>query len=84
VQFGSRDLGRLRHIRFYFGSAVRTLARAVNAAVPATARTAAVCGGCPLRTAVGLLGSTQTQQSAHNNHDQRDLPINGDGLAGGR
>src|SRR5215471_2449413 len=55
VQFGSWDLGRLRHIRFYFGSAVRTLARAVNAAVPATARTAtaAICGGGPLRTAVG-------------------------------
>src|SRR5215467_5615258 len=53
VKFGSWDLGRLRHIRFYFGSAVRTLARAVNAAVPATARTAAAAtaagGGRALR-----------------------------------
>src|SRR6516225_1170395 len=65
VQFGSWDLGRLRHIRFYFGSAVRTLARAVNAAVPATARTAtaAICGGGPLRTPSDTLGSTQPSRA---------------------
>ena len=44
VQFGSWNLGRLRHIRFYFGSAAPNVVRAVNAALPATARTAARAG----------------------------------------